>query len=409
MLKKVLMTMMILGLMLTISNPESARAAIVLKDNPAAVVMPYLDKSTKSAALRLEDATIVSEMVIEQLLNSEKFLIPEREYMQAIFNEHKIATSGLGDPSTQLMVGRLVGAKYMIVGSVTGLSAKESGATGEASIGKAGISKGGKLDFNKYTVIANITLRVIDLETGLIIVAASGEGKSARTHLEFELSQSVTNYYGENGISSNGTTPPASTQTPVQDSSGNGTQNSTQTPVQGSSGNDQVDVDINSNPIGDKSVWVVEPIKFLPIGFYFNEGEGGDGEEYEEEYDEGNQPNTNGQNNQTDQSGQNNQTDQNGQNNQGNQNGQNNQTDQNGQNNQTDQNGQNNQTDQSGQNNQNNQNSGRTIYVKFGMGSIGFGEEQVHNALNKAVIDAIYNKDHGLIAKLNGTAKKRKV
>ena len=73
------------------------------------------------------------------------------------------------------------------------------------------------------------------------------------------------------------------------------------------------------------------------------------------------------------------------------------------------QNGQNNQTDQSGQNNQGTNNSGRTIYVKFGMGSIGFGEEQVHNALNNAVIDAIHNKDHGLIAKLNGTAKKRKV
>ena len=157
----------VLALMMTM-NIESARAAIVLKENPVAVVMPYLDKSTKSAELTLRDVTWVSEYLIEELIDTEKFIIPPRERMHEILNEHKINQSGLVDTSTGVSIGNWIGAQYMIVGSVTGLSAKESGIDigvnvdkGSSSDTSASTSKQGvNLDGSKYTVIANITLRV---------------------------------------------------------------------------------------------------------------------------------------------------------------------------------------------------------------------------------------------------------
>ena len=109
MLKKILMTMLV-ALMMTL-NVESARAAIVLKENPVAVVMPYLDKSTKSAELTLRDATWISEYLIEELMDTGRFQIPVRERMQEILNEHKINQSGLVNQSTAISIGNWIGAR----------------------------------------------------------------------------------------------------------------------------------------------------------------------------------------------------------------------------------------------------------------------------------------------------------
>ena len=386
MLKKILMTMLV-ALMMTL-NVESARAAIVLKENPVAVVMPYLDKSTKSAELTLRDATWISEYLIEELMDTGRFQIPVRERMQEILNEHKINQSGLVNQSTAISIGNWIGARYMIVGSVTGLSAKESGVNVGVNVGKDTSRQGVTLDGSKYTVIANVTLRVIDLETGLYVVATHGEGKSARTRFDFSLHKDVVNYFGEDGYnlpaqetptdnsdsnqtpetptdnsdsnqtpetptdnSDNNQTPETPTdnsdnnqtpETPTDNSDNNqtvdismdGSENdsSSYTPntnAEQSTNNDEIAVDENGDPIGEKSVGTFDTVEIIPLASYFAEGEGGTS-------------------------------------------------------------------------------SARSINVKFGMGSMGFGAEQVHNALRKAVIDAVHNKDYGLIAKLNGTAKKRK-
>ena len=46
---------------------------------------------------------------------------------------------------------------------------------------------------------------------------------------------------------------------------------------------------------------------------------------------------------------------------------------------------------------------------KIVIGTQAFSQVQVRNALYKAVGDLIYNKNYGIIAKMNGKAKRRKV
>ncbi|WP_407398501.1 CsgG/HfaB family protein [Anaerovibrio sp.] len=151
-----------------------------LQDYPNIAVLPYANKAAVSKQLSLADASLVSEFVIEQLLDSERFNVIEREMLEAIMKEHSFNMSGMVDPLTAVQIGKLAGVKYLVAGSVTGLSTKSSG----ASYSDTRVGGGG---FNINTVIANVSARFIDVETGRIVLAASGTGESASTNMEFKL------------------------------------------------------------------------------------------------------------------------------------------------------------------------------------------------------------------------------
>ena len=185
-MKKILILYFIFSVIFLISF-QSARAA-ALNNHPRLAILPYANKAAVSDRLRLKDASIVSEFLMEQLLDSGRFKIVEREAMREIVNEHSFNMSGLIDPLTAVSIGRLAGAQYLVAGSVTGLSIKESG------FGYSHSAKG-SADFDKYAVVANITLRIIDLEDGTVVLAASGTGESARTNMEFSLKKEILDEY----------------------------------------------------------------------------------------------------------------------------------------------------------------------------------------------------------------------
>lgn len=153
-----------------------------LRDHPVIAVLPYANKAAVSEQLNLEDASLVSSFVVEKLLDSGYFSVVTRNQLLAVTQEQGLQGSALIDPMTSIQMGKIAGAKYLVVGSVTGLSTKVSGAAYEHSvIGSAG--------GNKNTVIANLTLHFIDVETGLIVMAVSGRGESASTNMEFTLNR----------------------------------------------------------------------------------------------------------------------------------------------------------------------------------------------------------------------------
>ena len=164
--------------------PQAVQAASFY-EYPNLAVLPYANKAAVSRELSLADASLVSEFVIEKLIDSGRFNVMERDVLMEIMQEHNFSMSGMVDPSTAPQIGRIAGISYFVAGSVTGLSSKVSGASYENSVvGSAG--------GNKNTVIANITMRFIDIETGRIVMAVSGTGESASTNMEFKLNQTKT-------------------------------------------------------------------------------------------------------------------------------------------------------------------------------------------------------------------------
>lgn len=153
-----------------------------LHDYPNIAVINFEQKAAVSTGLTLQDASLVTDFVIDNLIDSERFMVIEREQLRAITNEHSYNASGLIDLSTATQIGKLNGVKYIVCGSVVGLSLKDKMIDYKHS-------EVGGIGNTQHTVVANITARFIDVETGRIVLTARGQGASTSTKTEFSLSK----------------------------------------------------------------------------------------------------------------------------------------------------------------------------------------------------------------------------
>lgn len=150
-----------------------------IHDYPTMAVLDFGLKANASPELILESSAIVTDKVEEMLLDSGRFNIVDRQQIDAVIAEQANGMSGLYDSAMAARVGGILGAEYMVVGNVNGLSVRSSGLDiGDSRIGSVGNSK--------YTVAAMITVRVIEVATSRVVAMASGCGESSRTGSEFD-------------------------------------------------------------------------------------------------------------------------------------------------------------------------------------------------------------------------------
>ena len=171
-------------------------------DYPTVAVLPYINKAAVSQGLSVKDASIVSDIVLEKLVDSGRFKVVERERLKETLNEIAVQISGVVNENTIVQIGNMSGASFLIAGSITGLSTKKSGLNYSHS------EKGGA-GFNKMTVVANVTMRFIDVQTGEIVMVASGTGESARTNAEFSLKRKVEDDYETTAVDESGLETPS--------------------------------------------------------------------------------------------------------------------------------------------------------------------------------------------------------
>lgn len=127
----------------------------------------------------------IADMLVDELVNDGSFRVIERSRIDAILAEQNLSNSERADPSaaTVAQLGKVLGVKYLIVGSVTRFGTEEkrrrfSGGAfgaGRYGVGDVGTAKG------KANVA--ITARIIDTSTAEIMASARGEGTSARSGL----------------------------------------------------------------------------------------------------------------------------------------------------------------------------------------------------------------------------------
>ena len=173
MLKRVIGLFMVLFLVTGASVSNAAN----IKDFPRVAIMNFGNKAITSSGLRDHDFSSATEYAIYQLSACGWFDLVDYEQLSTMAKIHSVNMSGLVDPTTAVSMGKFLGAQFMVVGNVTGLTAKENvvgyqhGAAG--SIGNA-----------QHVVTANVAMRIVDIETGRIIVAGLGKGSSTSTHTE---------------------------------------------------------------------------------------------------------------------------------------------------------------------------------------------------------------------------------
>ena len=146
-------------------------SVVVAQDKPVIAVIEFKNESG-AAWWRGGVGWELSGMLSNELAATGKFRVLERNKLESVMSEQDLAMSGRVDPSTGAKFGKLVGAQYLIAGTVTAYEEDTASSGGGLSFG--GVSLGGK---SSKAYLA-IDLRVIDSNTGEIAHVRTVEGTS---------------------------------------------------------------------------------------------------------------------------------------------------------------------------------------------------------------------------------------
>ena len=181
-MKKILSAILIIPLLM-LSTAVGFGAAKRVPDGATIAVLPFHNKSGEVEGLNFGDASAISNITEVFLSDLDRFTVMENEERSWIMSEQAYNNQMTTDPQYRTNFGRLLGAKYLIAGTVTGAGLKPNGANVESGI--IGAKGGG----TKYTVEVQVALKITDVETGAVIRGAFGFGKSSSAKAEFELTR----------------------------------------------------------------------------------------------------------------------------------------------------------------------------------------------------------------------------
>ncbi len=146
-------------------------AAATAQDKPVIAVIEFKNESG-AAWWRGGVGWELSGMLSNELAATGDFRVLERTKLESVLSEQDLAMSGRVDPATGAKFGKLVGAQYLIAGTVTAYEENTASTGGGLSFG--GVSLGGK---SSEAYLA-VDLRVIDSNTGEIAHVRTVEGRS---------------------------------------------------------------------------------------------------------------------------------------------------------------------------------------------------------------------------------------
>lgn len=118
----------------------------------------------------------MADQVVDELVNDGSFRVIERKKLDTVLAEQDFAQSDRADPSAAKLakVGKVLGVRYIIAGSITKFATSDKKYGGGGLIG----GKIGGLGLKKAKSEVTVTARMIDATTGEIMLSAKGEGVS---------------------------------------------------------------------------------------------------------------------------------------------------------------------------------------------------------------------------------------
>ncbi len=146
-------------------------------------VIKFINKSAKGGS---QLGGGMADMLVTALFNSNRFIMLDRQDLDAVINEQDFAAAGKVSQATAIAIGELEGAELLVMGAVTGFEADRIGAGGIAvgilSLGASIAVKSANRDAPLGAVtykesFVSIDLKIVDAKTGRVVFADSVEGK----------------------------------------------------------------------------------------------------------------------------------------------------------------------------------------------------------------------------------------
>ena len=129
-------------------------------------ILPVFKSASVSANLTFDDTEIATGVIYAGMANCPYFEILSRTDVDKLVQEHELTATGLIDESTAPKFGRMLGAEYLMITNVTGLSSTK----------KSGSILGGSK--NNYAVTARMAARIVEVESGRVVLAATSSATS---------------------------------------------------------------------------------------------------------------------------------------------------------------------------------------------------------------------------------------
>ena len=143
--------------------------AASLKSHPTVGILPLENRGLVSEGWDREEMGAAVEYVYTDLQDSGRFKLLDRTRQRALVDEYAHDMSGLVDEDTAPAIGNQYGAQYLLMGSIIGVTTRRS----ETTVVGAGTKRA--------QVTATVSLRLVDTETGEVVLAATGRSRKKNT------------------------------------------------------------------------------------------------------------------------------------------------------------------------------------------------------------------------------------
>jgi curli biogenesis system outer membrane secretion channel CsgG len=132
-----------------------------------------------------EFARTLTEMLTTTLTATGRFVVLERQQMQAITAEQDLNAAGRVNKETGAAQGHIIGAQAMITGDITGYSYTQQ------SVGASALNviKGLKVGASRVSAAVIVDLRMVDAATGEVLASATGNGNASATGVAADLTK----------------------------------------------------------------------------------------------------------------------------------------------------------------------------------------------------------------------------
>ena len=165
--------------------------ALAKEPVPVAVMAFALPQGISSNELAVDGSyTGVGDFIIKELLTDKRFNLVDKALYSVQLADENVKTVGIIDQESAKKIGKIMNVRYIIYGNVTELG-NDTNENGISGVG---------LDL--HNVKAKVTLRMLDVQTGDILIAVSGEGKSESSNVKVKANEDYGLQIGTSRVSS---------------------------------------------------------------------------------------------------------------------------------------------------------------------------------------------------------------
>jgi curli biogenesis system outer membrane secretion channel CsgG len=125
----------------------------------------------------------IADMIVTDLVKDGTYSVIERKRLDTILAEQNFSNSDRANPTSAAKIGKVLGINGMVVGSITQFGTEDKSLNVGGIAGKFGGWGAGKVGTKEGKASVAIDARIIDVNTGEIVVTATGKGVSKRSGL----------------------------------------------------------------------------------------------------------------------------------------------------------------------------------------------------------------------------------